>query len=182
MSVEIIESMGDRSAADIVLDLDEKREHADDAHFVGPFGVFRAFEDSTESGSSPLHLPASASSPNSPPAGALSQAVGGDFGEDIEEVAIEPWSVDDNSLAMEPYFLPGPFDNFNTDGMIDNTSQPWIHCEGTGSLTQVMTTDSPALDLLFTPMSPRTPAMTHTELEASSYPLSGHPHIRATQK
>ncbi|KAK1633773.1 fungal-specific transcription factor domain-containing protein [Colletotrichum phormii] len=133
MSVEIVTSMGHQSAGDIVLDLDEKSVHADDAHVAGPFGVFRAFDGSTDTGSSPLQHSVSESSPNTSPSDALPEIIVGELDEDIEEVVIEPWSVDDNSLAMEPYFLPGPFDNFSTDGMIDNMSQPWMHGEGTGS-------------------------------------------------
>ncbi|KAK1512148.1 hypothetical protein CTAM01_01078 [Colletotrichum tamarilloi] len=164
MSVEIVTSMGRQSAGDIVLDLDEKSVHADDAHVAGPFGVFRAFDGSTDSGSSPLQPSASGSSPDTSQSDALPETMNGELAEDIEDIVIEPWSVDDNSLAMEPYFLPGPFDNFSTEGIINNMSQPWMHGEGSGSLSHMMAMDNSALDLLFSPLSPRTPAMAHTEL------------------
>ncbi|WYZ41428.1 hypothetical protein EsH8_V_000323 [Colletotrichum jinshuiense] len=164
MSIEIVTSMKDRSAGDIVLDLDEKSVHGEDeAHLVGPFGVFRAFEGTPASGSSPPPPPASQSSPNTSLTEPLSETLGGEVDEDVEDVVIEPWTVDNNSLSMEPYFLPGPFDNFDTEGLINQISQPWIHGEGTGSLTHMMALDSSSMDLLFHPMSPRTPAVADGE-------------------
>ncbi|EXF74464.1 hypothetical protein CFIO01_01942 [Colletotrichum fioriniae PJ7] len=164
MSVEIVTSMGRQSAGDIVLDLDEKSVRADDAHVAGPFGVFRAFDGSTDSGSSPLQPSVSEGSPNTSPSDALPETMDGELDEDIEDIVIEPWSVDDNSLALEPYLLPGPFDNFSTEGIMGNMSQPWMHGEGPGSLSHMMAMDNSALDLLFSPLSPRTPAMAHTEI------------------
>ncbi|KAJ3945272.1 uncharacterized protein N0V96_005298 [Colletotrichum fioriniae] len=136
MSVEIVTSMGRQSAGDIVLDLDEKSVRADDAHVAGPFGVFRAFDGSTDSGSSPLQPSVSGGSPNTSPSDALPETMDGELDEDIEDIVIEPWSVDDNSLALEPYLLPGPFDNFNTEGIMGNMSQPWMHGEGPGNIGQ----------------------------------------------
>ncbi|KAF4784875.1 hypothetical protein HER10_EVM0000003 [Colletotrichum scovillei] len=139
MSVEIVTSMGRQSAGDIVLDLDEKSVHADDAHVAGPFGVFRAFDGSTDSASSPLQPSVSGSSPNTSPSDALPETMDGELDEDIEDVVIEPWSVDDSSLALEPYFLPGPFDNFSTEGMINNMGQPWMHEDPTSPSTDEQT-------------------------------------------
>ncbi|KAF4807504.1 Arginine metabolism regulation protein II [Colletotrichum siamense] len=131
MAVEIVESMGDRSAGDIVLDLDEKSVHGvDEVCLDGPFGVFRAFEGdsitNSDTSSSPL-LQQSESSPTSSPAEALPDLVGGELlDDDVEEVVIEPWSVHDDHIAIEPSFLPGHFDAFGTDAMM-NLGQPWMH-------------------------------------------------------
>ncbi|KAL0942691.1 uncharacterized protein CTRU02_200577 [Colletotrichum truncatum] len=172
MAVEIVESMRGCSAGDIVLDLDEKviRGVEEDVCLVGPFGVFRAFDggptgESDKLPSSP-QLQHSDSSPNTSSTEVLPDLVDGDLlDEDIEEVVIEPWSIQEDHLPMEPSFITGPFDIFGAD-MLMNLSQPWMHGEGTGSLTHMMSMDGslPTLDLFFSPTSPRTPAMAHTEL------------------
>ncbi|OBR07291.1 C6 transcription factor [Colletotrichum higginsianum IMI 349063] len=172
MSVDIVDSMGDRAAADIIFDIDERDVVAGDApHLAGPFGVFRAFEDSTAPGSPPSDPSPSGSSPNTSPIRTLPDEEVGDTGEDVEdveEVTLEPWSVDDNSLAMGPYFPPGSFYDFNTDSILNSTNQPWTHGEGTGDLTQMMAVDGSALDFLFTPTSPRTPDMAHAGHEPAA--------------
>ncbi|KAF9880867.1 hypothetical protein CkaCkLH20_01909 [Colletotrichum karsti] len=175
MAVEIVDSMGDRSAGDIVIDLDEKSVHGEgEVCLIGPFGVFRAFEsDSTtesEEASSPLHQ--SQSSPTSSPADVLPDLVGGDcLDEDVEEVMIEPWSIHDESLAMEPSFLPGVFDTFDADALM-NLGQPWMHGEGTGSLSHMMSMDGSmsALDLLFSSTSPRPPVTGRIDHLATDIP------------
>ncbi|KAJ0333894.1 hypothetical protein COL922a_010294 [Colletotrichum nupharicola] len=131
MAVEIVESMGDRSAGDIVLDLDEKSVHGvDEVCLDGPFGVFRAFEGDSITNSDPSSSPLlvqSESSPTSSPAEALPDLVGGELlDDDVEEVVIEPWSVHDDHIAIEPSFLPGHLDAFDTDAMM-NLGQPWMH-------------------------------------------------------
>ncbi|KAK2055034.1 hypothetical protein LY76DRAFT_662978 [Colletotrichum caudatum] len=129
MSFHIVESMKGRSAGDIVSDLDERGVHDDDAHLVGPFGVFRACRESTGSASSPALLRIAESSPKTSQNRDLPQPMGDGLDEDEEEVVIEPWAADDDSLSIEPCFPHGSFDNFNTDGMTNNTSQTWIHGE-----------------------------------------------------
>ncbi|CAI0648625.1 unnamed protein product [Colletotrichum noveboracense] len=176
MAVEIVESMGDRSAGDIVLDLDEKSVHGvDEVCLDGPFGVFRAFEGDSITNSDPSSSPLlvqSESSPTSSPAEALPDLVGGELlDDDVEEVMIEPWSVHDDHIAIEPSFLLGHLDAFYTDAMM-NLGQPWMHGEGTGSLSHMMSMDGSfsALDLLFSPTSPRTPAMAHIDQAQSHHP------------
>ncbi|UQC85475.1 uncharacterized protein CLUP02_10973 [Colletotrichum lupini] len=102
MCVEIVTSMGRQSAGDIVLDLDEKSVHADDAHVAGPFGVFRAFDGSTDSGSSPLQPSASGSSPNTSQSDALPETMNGELAEDIEDIgeSDEPSQVKYNEILM----------------------------------------------------------------------------------
>ncbi|KAJ0159727.1 Arginine metabolism regulation protein II, partial [Colletotrichum tanaceti] len=112
----------------------------------------------------------SGSSPNTSPVGALPDAevgdgTGGDVEDihDVQEVALEPWSVVDNdSLAMGPYFPTASFYDFTTDGILHSASQPWTHGEDTGDLAQMMAVDGSALDFLFAPpTSPRTLDMAH---------------------
>ncbi|KAI8235990.1 Arginine metabolism regulation protein II [Colletotrichum sp. SAR 10_77] len=112
MAVEIVESMGDRSAGDIVLDLDEKSVHGvDEVCLDGPFGVFRAFEGdsitNSDTSSSPL-LQQSESSPTSSPAEALPDLVGGELlDDDVEEVVIEPWSLKTDEKAASQWLEVG---------------------------------------------------------------------------
>ncbi|KAI8288061.1 hypothetical protein K4K60_011650 [Colletotrichum sp. SAR11_57] len=112
MAVEIVESMGDRSAGDIVLDLDEKSVHGvDEVCLDGPFGVFRAFEGDSitnlDTSSSPL-LQQSESSPTSSPAEALPDLVGGELlDDDVEEVVIEPWSLKTDEKAASQWLEVG---------------------------------------------------------------------------
>ncbi|KAI8308829.1 Arginine metabolism regulation protein II [Colletotrichum sp. SAR11_240] len=112
MAVEIVESMGDRSAGDIVLDLDEKSVHGvDEVCLDGPFGVFRAFEGdsitNSDTSSSPL-LQQSESSPTSSPVEALPDLVGGELlDDDVEEVVIEPWSLKTDEKAASQWLEVG---------------------------------------------------------------------------
>ncbi|KAI8166931.1 Arginine metabolism regulation protein II [Colletotrichum sp. SAR 10_71] len=112
MAVEIVESMGDRSAGDIVLDLDEKSvQGVDEVCLDGPFGVFRAFEGdsitNSDTSSSPL-LQQSESSPTSSPAEALPDLVGGELlDDDVEEVVIEPWSLKTDEKAASQWLEVG---------------------------------------------------------------------------
>ncbi|KAI8235648.1 Arginine metabolism regulation protein II [Colletotrichum sp. SAR 10_86] len=112
MAVEIVESMGDRSAGDIVLDLDEKSVHGvDEVCLDGPFGVFRAFEGdsvtNSDTSSSPL-LQQSESSPTSSPTEALPDLVGGELlDDDVEEVVIEPWSLKTDEKAASQWLEVG---------------------------------------------------------------------------
>ncbi|KAK2033233.1 hypothetical protein LX32DRAFT_705667 [Colletotrichum zoysiae] len=169
MSFHIVESMKGRSAGDIVSDLDERSVHDDDAHLVGPFGVFRACEESTRSASSPTLLHIAESLPKTSQNRHLSQPMGDSIDKDEEEVVIEPWAVEDNSLSIEPCFPHGSFDSFNTDGMINNTSQAWTHGEASGVFTRMMDMDCSTPNPLFPSRSPRTPAMDHAELESTEH-------------
>ncbi|KAL0929229.1 uncharacterized protein CTRU02_215770 [Colletotrichum truncatum] len=47
MSVELVESLGTASAEQLVTDLDVESVHDDELHCIGPFGVFRAFHESS---------------------------------------------------------------------------------------------------------------------------------------
>ncbi|KAJ0303625.1 hypothetical protein Brms1b_011598 [Colletotrichum noveboracense] len=112
MAVEIVESMGDRSAGDIVLDLDEKSVHGvDEVCLDGPFGVFRAFEGDSITNSDPSSSPLlvqSESSPTSSPAEALPDLVGGELlDDDVEEVMIEPWSLKADEKAASQWLEVG---------------------------------------------------------------------------
>ncbi|KAJ3962464.1 hypothetical protein N0V92_000841 [Colletotrichum tropicale] len=112
MAVEIVESMGDRSAGDIVLDLDEKSVHGvDEVCLDGPFGVFRAFEGGSITNSDPSSSPLvqqSESSPTSSPAEALPDLVGGELlDDDVEEVVIEPWSLKADEKAASQWLEVG---------------------------------------------------------------------------
>ncbi|KAF0316703.1 C6 transcription factor [Colletotrichum asianum] len=164
MAVEIVESMGDRSAGDIVLDLDEKSVHGvDEVCLDGPFGVFRAFEGdsitNSDTSSSPL-LQQSESSPTSSPAEALPDLVGGELlDDDVEEVVIEPWSVHDDHIAIEPSFLPGHFDAFSTDAMM-NLGQPWMHEDNNNAASPPSDMNLPIPRKVFTPFTNNLPGVT----------------------
>lgn len=48
MGLDMVQSLGDQSAGDVLVDLDNTTVSDDDLHNVGPFGVFRAFQDTSK--------------------------------------------------------------------------------------------------------------------------------------
>lgn len=85
MSFDMVQSLGDQSAGEILLDLDTESVSDDELHAVGPFGVFRACD-----GPSSLRL--STSSPSD------------DNEEDVEDVSLDLLQAKDLSPFPADFF------------------------------------------------------------------------------
>ncbi|TEA10869.1 Arginine metabolism regulation protein II [Colletotrichum sidae] len=174
MSAEMVDSMGDRSAGDAVLDLDEKTVKSvhEAACLIGPFGVFRGFyggsaSDRDTSSPAPQSF---ADSPHASSVDALPDYGGGHLLEDhIGEIGLEPWTVHDHHIPIEPSFLPGSYDAFGVDALM-SLSQPWMHGEGSGGFCQMMAMDGSmsSLDHMFPQTPSRTSDMAFQESHAAN--------------
>ncbi|KAH8895671.1 hypothetical protein GQ53DRAFT_838636 [Thozetella sp. PMI_491] len=142
MSLDLVQSLGDRSAGDILLGLDAASPPRSGCRTVGPFGVFRAFD-----------------APPSPSSSLETRASSSPMGEEMAVMAVSPphttlaeASTTDESLEQPAEFSRSPDSGWN---YLDVLHQHWIDLDNDVEVrSRAPTMDIDGLDLTFPPVSP----------------------------
>ncbi|VUC26985.1 unnamed protein product [Clonostachys rosea] len=119
MSLELVDSLGKQLAGNVVVDLDDETATDGKFHSVGPFGVFRVFDDpfvldqvSDSNFSPPLRT--SSSPLGSSDSGSVPDVPGYPLDDDIEEINEERWATDPIQSVIDPALMQDASNEFGS--------------------------------------------------------------------
>ncbi|KAI0435752.1 hypothetical protein F4803DRAFT_573941 [Xylaria telfairii] len=164
MSLALVQSIGDRSAGDVVLDLDAEEPSDFVSRVVGPFGVFRASQAPSMSPASE-DPPSSSTTPTPPPRPLdlpLPSTLSGTsypLGEHPARTHLVPSENTLPSIPIQSIPDLDPLSHLDYLGLSHLHSQQqgyWVGA-GAGGFSQLSSVDDPSLDLLSPPRSLQMP-------------------------